>query len=274
MEEAKQEADLDEQYFVRIKNWIFENLRFDSAQYNDSYLRRRIKSRMFYHKIDTFKEYFDFLKHYPRENEGLLKNLTINVTRFFRNMPLWLEIKELVIPEILKRKRMVKIWSAGCSSGEEPYTLAILLHEMLGNQIKDYDFRIYATDIDSEALNRALMGEYPFTALSETKPDIIQRYFRKEDEAYVVDEKIRKMVHFMQHDIFHDKIYDNLDLILCRNVVIYFRREAKEKLYLEFHKHLADQGYLVMGKTEIILGEARNHFNTLNSSEKIYQKIS
>jgi chemotaxis protein methyltransferase CheR len=272
-----QDTGGDEQFFIMLKNWIYENLHFDSAQYNDSYLRRRIKSRMFYHRISSFKDYFDYVKHNDREREGLLKNLTINVTRFYRNNPLWTELKNEVLPELLRRKgegTPIRIWSAGCSSGEEPYTLVIILKEILGDSFDSYNFKIFATDIDSDALNKALMGEYTFTALTETNPNIIKKYFKKEGEIYIIDEGIKRCIQFLQHDIFHDKMFDNLDLILCRNVVIYFRREAKKKLYLEFYNHLNDQGYLILGKTEIILGDARTKFHTVNSGEKVYQRSS
>jgi chemotaxis protein methyltransferase CheR len=265
----------EEAYIKKIKEWIFNNLHFDSSNYNDSYLRRRIQSRMFFNQLKSLKDYKDILEIRVREQEELLKNLTVNVTRFFRNIPVWTEFSKSILPQIINSKtgvKRIKIWSAGCSSGEEPYSIAILILEHLKDSIKDYDIKIWATDIDNSALNSAIVGEYSEMSLAEVRADLKDKYFIKEKDIFVIKNEVKHLVHFQHHDLFHDPFLENLDLIICRNVVIYFRKESKESLYLKFFESLSPESYFIMGRTETLTGPAREKFKVINSDEKIYQK--
>jgi chemotaxis protein methyltransferase CheR len=265
----------EESLIKKVKEWIFNNLHFDSSNYNDSYLKRRIQSRMFFNQVKSLKDYMGILEVRVREQEELLKNLTVNVTRFFRNIPVWTEISKNIFPEMIKEKgkdKPIRIWSAGCSSGEEPYSMSILLHEQLANEITDYDIKIWATDIDNSALNSAIVGEYSEQSLAEVRPDLKQKYFLKENEMYIVRSEVKSLVHFQHHDLFHDKFFNDLDFIICRNVVIYFRKESKEKLYMNFFDSLRSKGFFIMGRTETLTGPAREKFIVINSDEKVYQK--
>lgn len=260
----------------RIKEFIHNHLKFDPNNYNDSYLKRRIQSRMFYFQDTSYNDYLNRLTNDVNEQKKLLDKLTVNVTRFFRNAPLWDEIGNVVIPEIVERKgkdASIRVWCAGCASGEEPYSVAILFSEFFGLDRPPSNVQIFATDISSEAINKAIMGEYTVTQLSETRSDIISKYFRRDEEYYVIRDRIKHSVKFFEHDLFVDEPVKDLDIIMCRNVVIYFTRTAKEKLYMTFYNCLNPNGYYVIGKSETLTGEARQKFSFVNSEEKIYKRV-
>jgi chemotaxis protein methyltransferase CheR len=267
---------IDEKEFQIFKKWIYDNLHFDSSNYNDSYIKRRIQSRMFFNQINVnnFKDYKTIVETKLKERQELLKNLTVNVTRFMRNLSLWIELERKILPEIINRKKNepIKIWSAGCSSGEEPYSLAILLNEILKENINKYNIKIYATDIDNEAINLAKNGEYNSTTINELKSTIVKKYFTKKDNLFLLNDNIKKMITFQNLDLFQNKFIENNDLIICRNVVIYFKKESKELLYEKFYKSLNNKGYFIMGQTEMLSGPARNLFKSILIDEKIYQK--
>ena len=229
---------------------------------------------MYLHQVKDFKTYLNILKKEPNERTQLMKNLTVNLTRFFRNSLLFDVLENDVLKKIIERKQgnNIKIWSAGCSSGEEPYTIAILMSEICSNKSLTCNFEIFATDIDDEALNTAVMGEYSENQMIETPEKIAKKYFRKEGEVYVIKDEIKKLVHFMHHDLFHDKMLKKVDMILCRNVVIYFTAEAKNQLYKDFYYNLNPGGYLIMGKSENLGGDARKLFRSVDSDEKVYQR--
>jgi chemotaxis protein methyltransferase CheR len=267
---------LEDRYFTMIKEWVITHLKFNSQHYNESYLKRRIQSRMFYFKYKSYKEYLNLIKSNVDEQRQLIKHLTVNITRFFRNKVLFTEIENKIIPDFFKitpnLPRTIKVWSAGCSSGEEPYSVAIIGEEL---KKKGYNVKlqIIATDIDTDSIASAKKGIYTLQQLSECDQKIIDKYFTKlDDKKYQLNPEIMKNVSFRMHDLFHDEFYRQMDIIMCRNVVIYFNNEAKQTLYNKFYDSLSKGGFFILGKSETLTGETRYKFEFFNSNEKVFKK--
>ena len=204
--------------------------------------------------VDLVDEYPSFINLIEKDTEiykKFVEYLTINVSEFFRNESYWTILKDKIIPDLLKNKQKIKIWSAGCSTGEEPYSLAILMKEYFDSK-SDI---ILATDIDQEVLDRSSKGLYGAKAIESVGNDFkrdLAKYFIKEENSYRAQNDIRKLITFKKHDLLKDNFDSNFDLILCRNVVIYFTEEAKTKLYEKFAKSLNLGGVLFVGNTEQI----------------------
>jgi len=263
--------------FLALKNHILEHRSLDCNQYKDSYLQRRFAVRMRARGVDQYKDYIRLLSSDPCECDELMRDITINVTQFFRDGPVFRELEEEILPLLIYRKAIegkstIRIWSAGCSSGEEPYSLAIILKELLGDEIDSFRLEIIGSDIDEEMLLSAREGRYLPRQLVNVPPTYLEQYFRLEKDMYWLDQEIKDMVKFRTIDLFRTSAGSNLDMILCRNVVIYFTREMQERLYLEFYRSLNDGGFFVMGNTETLGGEASRLFNPVKSRERIFQK--
>jgi chemotaxis protein methyltransferase CheR len=216
------------------------------------------------------------LKKDLSEYDRLFDALTINVTNFFRDKSTYRVIKETVIPELVSSKKkqgrkIIRVWSAGCASGEEPYSMAILFHKILGDKINDFLISIHATDIDEVSLDKAKSGEYEAGAVSEVDETILKRYFKR-NLKYELKEEIKQMVMFTRHDLISDRPLAHLDVILCRNVLIYFSRDLQMRLFDKFCEALNRGGYLILGKTESLAGESAGLFQPVNIRERIYRK--
>jgi len=214
----------------------------------------------------------------PDEYDKLLDSLTINVTEFFRNPGTFDFLYENILPELIAEKRFeslktIRIWSAGCAAGEEPYSLAILLKELLGAKINSYNIKIWGTDIDDASLERARNGVYQTSGMDNLPPNLLSKYFSQGSSGeYILKEEIKKMVDFRKSDLISEMGPTNLDMILCRNVVIYFSRKLQERLFLDFLSCLRAGGYLVLGKVETLVGKAVNLFERVNNRERIFRK--
>ncbi len=198
----------------------------------------------------TAGEYATALDADPREYDRLIRSLTVNVTKFFRNWDTYSTIKDKIIPALWERREPeTRVWSAGCSSGEEPYSIGILMHKHATERNEDArleNIKIVGTDIDTECLANAERACYANSALGDTPPALRAQYFPEVEETH---------------------------LILCRNVIIYFERAAQDALFAAFHRALAPGGFLVLGKVESLLGEARSLFSPVNARERIFRKI-
>ncbi len=263
--------------FGKLKDKISGDKHFSCNQYKDPYLKRRFAIRMRATGAKTYRAYIKILDAVPDEYQILLDVLTVNVTEFFRDVNVFTEV-ERVLRSIIQEKQAnkqntLRIWSAGCSNGSEAYTITILLDRILGTKIKDFKITILATDIDDASLKRGREGVYNQDLLKGVKRAYLTKYFEKTgDGQYQVIAPNRRMVTFKKHDLINDRPHATMDVVFCRNVVIYFSRELQETLFANFYKSLVDGGYFVMGKTETLVGEAKDKFTPISNKERIYRK--
>lgn len=260
--------------FGVLQKTIERCLSIRCRNYKEDYIRRRILSRMRVTQAKDYNDYRHILLSSDREKEELRDALTINVTRFFRDREVFESIGRDLIPEILSRKPRIRIWCAGCSSGEEPYTLAILLKEYMERHPERSGI-IYATDIDLRVLQKAREGVYSGEALGEVTPPRLRAHFVPlGDGKYRVNDTLRALVRFKHHDLMSGiPVSHHLDLVTCRNVAIYFDERQKRDLIRLFHLALADGGYYVMGKTEFLDDISHRYFSFVDANEKILRKI-
>jgi two-component system CheB/CheR fusion protein len=235
---------------------IFEERGMDFREYKRASLKRRIQKRLEANNLTSYAEYMKLLDSSPEEYAKLFDTLLINVTEFFRDPEAFEVLEKEVIPQIISRKKKgdsIRIWSAGCASGEEPYSIGILLAEKLGESIYDYEIRIYATDIDENALIEARSGIYDENKLKNIKKEYLDKYFTRENGRYRISKTIRQMVIFGRQDLTKDAPISHLDLIVCRNVLIYFNHNLQNKLMMKFHYALDRDGDIFFGKSESML---------------------
>jgi chemotaxis methyl-accepting protein methylase len=250
---------------------------FRCASYKDKCLRRRIAVRMRAKGALTPFEYAGALDTDPREYERLLRSLTVNVTKFFRNWETYAAIEKKVVPELWDRRdEEIRVWSAGCSSGEEPYSIGILMHKY-ARETKQTDrlnrVKIVGTDIDTDCLGEADRAFYTENALGDTPLELREEYFPQVAGLRTMIPEVRTLASFECADLLSGiPPMENVHLLVCRNVIIYFEREAQDALFAEFHRALAPGGFLVLGKVETLLGEARSLFSPVNARERIFRK--
>lgn len=266
----------DETEFADLKAIIKKKIGFNCDQYKQAHLKRRLAVRLRANRSRSYKEYTEILLRNETELQKLKETLTINVTELFRNPETYDVIRRTVLPELIKSKaedRTLRIWSAGCSNGEEPYSIVIMLYEFLGILIRRYTISVLGTDIDEDSLKKAQNGIYQSKQLEKMSKDRLDRFFiKKEDCSYQVNDEMRRLVKFKYHDMISGPRLFGFDIIFCRNVTIYFEQALQEKLYLNFYNALNEEGYFVMGKTETLIGQAAELFKTVDVRERIYQK--
>ncbi|HJQ10121.1 MAG TPA: protein-glutamate O-methyltransferase CheR [Gemmatimonadaceae bacterium] len=266
----------DDAGFRTLMEKISRESGFRCASYKDKCLRRRIAVRMRAKGAYTPNEYAGVLDTDPREYNRLLRSLTVNVTKFFRNPEVYAAIEQRVIPELWSSGDGIRVWSAGCASGEEPYSIAILLHKHAeeSNTLERLSgVDVLGTDIDGEVLGEAERAFYAESALGETPLTLRDAYFPEIAGLRTMLPEVRKLTRFQTDDLlaFTPPVAD-VQLVVCRNVIIYFEREAQDKLFAEFHRVLAPGGFLVLGKVETLLGDARALFTPVNARERIFRK--
>jgi two-component system CheB/CheR fusion protein len=245
----------------------------DFTQYKQSTIRRRIKRRMALHKIEDIRDYHRYLQENHAEVHRLLKELLILVTTFFRDPGAYEVLASKVIPEILARRQddsPVRVWVPACATGEEALSIAMLFVEAMENPDGRTRLQIFATDIDPEAIQRARTTEYPETISTDVSPERLERFFIKKDNAYRLKSEIRDMVVFAVQDLVTDPPFSRLDLISCRNVLIYMDGALQKKILSLFHYTLNENGYLFLGTSESI-GEHSDLFSPVDVKTKIYK---
>ncbi len=273
MSVQQQPADAE---FAALTEKISRERGFGCASYKEKCLRRRIAVRMRARGVHTYRDYAKILDGDAREYELLLDALTINVTKLFRNWETFAAIADDVIPALWPAPdEHVRCWSAGCASGEEPYSIAILMHRE-AMQRKDEKalsrITILGTDIDRLSLKAAERGAFGEDAFADTPPAIRRRYFTPRPP-HSVDPRVKAMVQFERRDLLHEPTPSGgLDLITCRNVIIYFDRVSQELLFQRFFDALVPGGFLVLGKVETLLGPTRNLFVPVNPRERVFRK--
>jgi chemotaxis methyl-accepting protein methylase len=250
---------------------------FFCSSYKDTCLRRRISVRMRIKGAATFDEYGFLLDDDPLEYEKLIATLTINVSKFFRNPDTYASIATKVIPELFTDSTTrVHVWSAGCASGEEAYSLAVLFHQQQADRGNDNEARvdIVGTDVDGDAISAARRGRYGEAAFTDTTPAVRDTYFPLTDGLYTASSELRQQVAFQRADLLEgSRTHSRFHLILCRNVIIYFKRQTQEWLFERFHELLLPGGFLVLGKVESLLGKSRAMFTPISARERIYRRL-
>lgn len=241
----------------------------DFSFYKDATILRRLERRVSINRHDTLEEYLDFLKDSEKEQETLQRELLIGVTRFFRDAEAFDAIKTKVLPAMLDRKA-IRIWSAGCSTGEEVYSLAIMINEYLDSAAASCDVKIFATDIDRNSIEYAGRGFYPDSVMADVEPAYLSKYFIRKENGYQIIESIRKTIVFATHNLLKDSPFSHIDLLVCRNLFIYIKPEIQARVLNMFYYSLGPGGHLFLGSSES-LGELSSAFECLDSKWKIYR---
>lgn len=267
--------DVDD--FAELTRKISLDRGFGCASYKEKCLRRRIAVRMRARGVHTYGDYARILDSDAGEYDRLLDALTINVTKLFRNWEAYAALAKSVVPELWHRESAhIRVWSAGCSSGEEPYSLAILFHRYAATsgmlpQLGRVD--VLGTDIDRRCLLAAERGQFQESDFADTPDELRSRYFESA-APFTVASSIRRMVRFERRDLLSDgPPRGSYDLIVCRNVLIYFDRDTQERLFDSFHQAMAPGGFLMLGKVETLLGRARSLFAPVDARERIFTRL-
>jgi chemotaxis protein methyltransferase CheR len=257
--------------FQNLLQTIQRLFHIQCTNYKEDYIKRRLASRMNARHIATYKEYQDFLVGHPEEHDLLKNALTINVTKFFRDPQVFECIKNDILIPLLRQQKRIRVWSAGCSSGEEPYTYAMMLYDQTLIH-KDVDWQVIATDIDEAILKKAREGVYEKPALEFVNERQLHRHFlQRADGKFEMKPHIREKVKFQHHDLMSGiPIQHDLDIISCRNVTIYFTDTQKNDLVRMIHKGLRPGGYYVMGMSEFLGREVENLFTSFKPLQKIF----
>jgi two-component system CheB/CheR fusion protein len=249
----------------------------DFSLYKKNTIYRRIERRMSIHQIEKISNYVKFLQKNPHEIELLFKELLIGVTSFFRDPAAWESLKQQVIPSLLSSKPsggLLRAWVAGCSTGEEAYSLAILFREVI-DAIKPagiFKLQIFATDLDKDAIDQARTGIYPANIAADLSPERLKNYFTKDDHGYKIRREIRESIVFAPHNVIMDPPFTKLDMLICRNLLIYMEQELQKKLLKLFHYSLNNGGFLFLGSAETI-GSNSNLFETVDTKKRIFRQI-
>jgi len=252
---------------------IAEDRGADFRGYKRSTLERRIRKRMFDVKAPDFSHYAEYLRAHPDEINELINTILINVTEFFRDPQAWDVLRKEVLPKLFGGKQpgdTVRCWSAGCATGEEPYSIAILLAEFFGERMQEFDIKIYGTDIDEEALNVARRAEYSPERLRRVRSDWRKKYFQG-DKILRVRRDLRRLCIFGRSNVISDAPISHVDLLVCRNLLIYFNSRTQTQILTRLHYALEPHGVLFIGKASSLVGAA-HLFRPLNTKFRIFQR--
>lgn len=248
--------------YEAFKEKILKKTGIDLSSYKEKQMKRRIESLASRNGFNDLLLYFAALDKNQELFKEFINYMTINVSEFYRNPEQWKIVESTIFPDVIKRKGNIKIWSAACSTGEEPYTITMLLSRFLPlNKIS-----ITATDIDKEAMEKAKRGIYSKNSVKGVPKEIVSKYFTETpDKMLKISDEIKKCVNFKQHNLLKDTYGDGYDLIVCRNVMIYFTEEAKAEIYRKFSNALAKDGILFVGSTEQIIAPQKYNLKPLKT---------
>lgn len=235
--------------FEWFKARIYELTTIDLNKYKEQQMKRRINTYIYRRLKLDFKEFYEIIANDKHQLDNFVEYLTINVSEFFRNPEQWELLRKELMPELINKKGKVRIWSSACSSGEEPYSLAMIMDELMPNG----NYEIIASDIDKSILERANNAIYRLPSI-DTIPEPYRKWFRYVgDERYYIDEKIKSKVQFKRLDLLRDTYPNDIDLLVCRNVLIYLVEEAKDEIYAKFSNVMTKEGLLFVGSSEQIV---------------------
>lgn len=245
--------------FEGILQYLEQTRGFDFTAYKRTTLLRRLQKRMLAVNVATFDEYLDYLQVHQEEFAALFNTILINVTSFFRDAEVWTLLREQIIPELLERQLSgtpIRVWSAGCASGQEPYSLAMLFAEAVGSGALRDRVKIYATDADDDALAEGRTATYTPKQAADVPDDLRAKYFDSAGGNCVVTRDLRRAVIFGRHDLLQDAPIAKVDLLLCRNTLMYFNAEAQARVVQRLYFSLNASGYAVLGHAEMVYNHA------------------
>jgi chemotaxis protein methyltransferase CheR len=249
-----------------FKTQVYEISGINLSYYKEKQMKRRIDALISKHNIENYEAFIGVIRTNKAMYNEFINYLTINVSEFYRNPEQWETLKNEIIPMLLKNSRSLRIWSAACSTGDEPYTLVMILSKFLPLS----DIRIIATDIDREVLEKAKKGVYSAKSLENLPKEYLEQYFDKVNDMYAIKTEVKRCIEFRHHNLLADEFPKDMDLIVCRNVLIYFTEEAKSEIYTRFNKSLKSYGVLFVGSTEQII--LSNKYNFKASKTFFYTK--
>lgn len=271
--EGGDDASYLEEIFKLLKNQSSINF----SEYKASTVARRIERRISLNKLDSLEDYYRLLRESSREMHILCKELLIGVTRFFRDTEAFKKLMIDIVPKAIekaeKSKEAVRVWVAGCSTGEEAYSMAILLDEYMQRSNLSLRVKIFATDVDEEAIAEASAGKFPPEIVQDVSEERMSKYFTKTGDHYEVTSELRQMVIFATHNMIDDPPFSNIDIVSCRNVLIYFQQSAQRKVLAALYFALRRDGYLFLGSSES-LGDLQSHFEVISERLRLYRKVS
>jgi two-component system CheB/CheR fusion protein len=274
-------AEPEDKDFESLLSYIRQNRGFDFTGYKRPSLMRRVAQRMQTVKAGSYPDYLDYLEVHPEEFSQLFNTILINVTSFFRDPPAWESLAKNVLPEILKDKpsdEPIRVWSAGCATGEEAYTIAMVLAEAMGIEAFRLRAKVYATDVDEEALNIARQCVYGAKELEAVDEPLRKKYFEPANSRFCFRADMRRAIIFGRHELINDAPISRLDLLVCRNTLMYFNAETQSRILARFHFALNGngqgngRGYLFLGRAELLLTHG-NLFTPLDLKCRIFTKV-
>jgi two-component system CheB/CheR fusion protein len=268
-------ADRPDMTLDELLEFIKETRGFDFTGYKRSTIQRRVARRMAAVRAERYDDYLDFLELHSEEFAELFNALLINTTGFFRDPQTWEYMATEIVPAILAARSddaPVRVWSAGCASGEEPYTVAMILARVMGDAAFRERVKIYATDVDEEALDFARYGAYAPRQIEDVPADALERFFERTDQRYVFRKDLRRSVIFGRNDLVQDAPISRIDLLVCRNTLMYFTAETQAQILRRLHFALDDDGYLLLGKSEMLITHT-DLFAPVELKRRVFRKV-
>ncbi|MDR2891800.1 MAG: protein-glutamate O-methyltransferase CheR [Deltaproteobacteria bacterium] len=277
------ELKISNEEFIQLRDFIYKESGIYIAENRKYLIENRLNSRLKELNLKNFGEYYYYLRFDPRRRDELSKlfeSITTNETSFYRNPPQLQVFQDIILKKVLdklraERTKKLRIWSAGCSSGEEPYTLAIMLHEVLKNEISSWDIKINAMDLSLAVLASARQGVYTDYALRTTPKEIVTKYFTPKDKNFEIKPEVKRLVHFMQGNLSDRlglKRLERSQIVFCRNVIIYFDDEMKKQVIASFYDNLLSGGYLFIGHSESLHNISRSFKPEYHPGAIVYLK--
>lgn len=260
------------QEFEALLDYLKHHQGYDLTGYKRLTLMRRFSHRMQQIQIDSYQDYLQYLQTHSEELVTLLDTITINVTAFFRDRDAWNYLADQIIPQIINSKQpheQIRVWSAGCAFGQEVYTLAIILAEALGIEQYLQRVQLFATDVDEEALQRSRQASYSDLEVAAIPTNLLEKYFKQTEQGYVFNAKLRRTIIFARHNLAFDAPMSRIDLLTCRNTLMYFNTEMQASILVRFHFALKPNGFLFLGKAETIVTH-RQIFIPVNLKHRVF----
>ena len=242
-----------------LLEFVKETRGFDFTGYKRSSIERRVAKRMSEVGVERYDDYLDYLELHSEEFGELFNTILINVTSFFRDPPAWEYLATEIVPKLVESRAgdaPLRVWCAGCASGEEAYTVAMVFARVMGDSAFRKRIKIYATDVDEAALEQARQGAYPPRQIEDVPHDALERFFERTDQRYVFRKDLRRCVIFGRNDLVQDAPISKIDLLTCRNTLMYFTAETQAQILRRFHFALGDDGFLMLGKSEMLTTQA------------------